>query len=134
MSVLIFFHLFQMVKINKKLKSRVESSFYSLGFISFYQVFEAYRDWGQPLLTQLSPVTAGLGFKVWEFYSLGFIRFLKLTVTGDSPWSASCPQSRQALKTQAYRDWEQPLVTQLSPVTASLKKKGQGLLFERSYA
>ena len=54
-------------------------------------------------------------------------------MTGDSPWSSSCTQSRQALKTQAYRDWGQPLVTQLSPVTANGDTGDMGIRGDRGY-
>ena len=78
------------------------------------------------LLSQVATRSGGLSYysDLSNLWSAVCGMVPRPTVTGDSPWSPSCRQSRQTLKTQAYRDWRQPWVTQLSPVTASFKNPG----------
>ena len=71
--------------------------------ISFYQVFNASRDWEQLGEQRLSPVTVDLGFmalgistylKSGAVPSHGRPVFVKLAVTGDSWVTKGYPQSR----------------------------------------
>ncbi len=83
---------------------RPHVTYKSWGSLVLYRTVKTFRDWGQPLVTQLSPVTANFknpGLPWLEtalgdqaIPSRGKLWKPRSTVIGDdSPWSPGCPQS-----------------------------------------